>query len=205
MTGGPDGAVSTAGYAEAAEALVEQYESTTFAEVHREVVELYPERPSTVLDVGAGSGRDAAALSALGHTVVAVEPIAGLRERGRVIHAARPIEWLDDELPELRAVRALGRRFDLVLLTAVWMHLDAGERAAGMEALGRVTAPGGLVVLTLRYGPVPAGRRMFDVSVEETVELARGQGLSAVHRSGRADLHGRSGVRWSTVALRRAG
>ncbi|MGW2842071.1 class I SAM-dependent methyltransferase [Streptomyces sp. NPDC001493] len=195
---------STAGYAEAAEALVEQYESVTFADVHREVLELFPVRPSAVLDIGAGSGRDAAALAALGHAMVAVEPTAELRERGRVIHAARPVEWLDDELPELRAVRTLGRRFDLVLLTAVWMHLDAGERAAGMETLGRVTAPGGLVVLTLRHGPVPAGRRMFDVSVDETVGLAREQGLSAVHVSGRADLHGRSGVRWSTVGLRRA-
>ncbi|MCX5397888.1 bifunctional 2-polyprenyl-6-hydroxyphenol methylase/3-demethylubiquinol 3-O-methyltransferase UbiG [Streptomyces sp. NBC_00102] len=201
---GLNSGASTSGYAEAAEVLVEQYESVTFADVHGEALALYPERPSSVLDIGAGSGRDAAALSALGHTVVAVEPTAELRERGRVIHAARPVEWLDDELPELRAVRASGRRFDLVLLTAVWMHLDEDERAAGMETLGRVTAPGGLVVLTLRHGPVPAGRRMFDVSVDETVGLAREQGLSAVHLSGRADLHGRSGVRWSTVGLRRA-
>ncbi|MEV6117767.1 class I SAM-dependent methyltransferase [Streptomyces sp. NPDC052109] len=54
----------TAGYGAAAEDLADQYESVTFAEVHREVLHLFPVRPSVVLDIGAGSGRDAAVLAA---------------------------------------------------------------------------------------------------------------------------------------------
>ncbi|MBZ4322882.1 class I SAM-dependent methyltransferase, partial [Streptomyces sp. SCA2-4] len=143
---------STAGYGEAAEALAEQYESVDFAEVHREVLHLFPERPCTVLDIGAGSGRDAAALAARGHRVVAVEPTAAFRAAGRRLHADRDIEWVDDVLPGLRALR--GRRFDLVLLTAVWMHLDEEERRAAMATVCGLVAPGGRVVLSLRHGPV---------------------------------------------------
>ncbi|MEV4395316.1 hypothetical protein [Nonomuraea sp. NPDC049607] len=92
---------STSGYAEAAERLAEQYESVTFAEVHREMLHLFPARPSSVLDIGAGSGRDAAALAALGHQVVAAEPTAELRARGKALHAGQDLEWVDDALPDL--------------------------------------------------------------------------------------------------------
>ncbi|MET7749210.1 hypothetical protein [Micromonospora sp. NPDC005367] len=96
------GLASTAGYAEAADALADQYESVSFAEVHRDMLHLFPSRPSTVLDIGAGSGRDAAALAGLGHRVFAAEPVAGLHRRGQRIHADRAVEWFDDALPELR-------------------------------------------------------------------------------------------------------
>ncbi|MEV4924792.1 class I SAM-dependent methyltransferase [Streptomyces roseoverticillatus] len=120
---------STAGYDEAAEALVEQYESVTFDEVHREVLHLFPSEPSSVLDIGAGSGRDAAALVAREHRVVAVEPSAEMRALGRRLHADQDIAWADDALPELPRLSAQQLRFDLILLTAVWMHLDEQQRS----------------------------------------------------------------------------
>ncbi|MEV0404198.1 class I SAM-dependent methyltransferase [Actinoallomurus sp. NPDC050550] len=157
---------STAGYGEAAEALAEQYESVTFIEVHREVLYLFPSRPSSILDVGAGSGRDAAALAAQGHRVVAAEPTAELRSLGRRIHADQEIEWVDDALPELAALSAGRHRFDLILLTAVWMHLDEQERATAMPCLTGLLDTGGRVILSLRHGPVPPGRRMFPVTAQ---------------------------------------
>lgn len=59
----PRGVAGTAGYGEASDLLADQHESVTFAEVHREVLHPFPARPSRVLDLGAGTGRDAAALS----------------------------------------------------------------------------------------------------------------------------------------------
>ncbi|MBC2876563.1 MULTISPECIES: class I SAM-dependent methyltransferase [Streptomyces] len=191
----------TAGYGEAAEALAGQYESVDFAEVHRAVLHLFPERPGTVLDIGAGSGRDAAALAGRGHRVVAVEPTAALRALGRRLHADRGIEWVDDALPGLRALR--GRRFDLVLLTAVWMHLDADERPAAMETVSGLVGPGGRIVLSLRHGPVPPGRRMFPVTADETAALARRHGLAALHRAHGGDPLGRADVTWSHLVLER--
>ncbi|MFD0401478.1 class I SAM-dependent methyltransferase [Kitasatospora sp. NPDC127121] len=198
---GLNGLSSTAGYAEAAEELAVQYESVTFAEVHADLLHSYPPPPAAVLDVGAGTGRDAAALAALGHPVVAVEPTAELRSVAERLHAGSGVRWVADALPELPHLSAGAERFDLVLLTAVWMHLAPAERALAMAALGRLLAPGGRLALTLRHGPVPPGRRMFDVPPEETVALAAAQGLRLLHRAERGDLHGRSGVRWTSLVF----
>jgi protein-L-isoaspartate O-methyltransferase len=40
--------------------LVTQYESLAFEDAHAALLDLLPEQSATVLDVGAGSGRDAA-------------------------------------------------------------------------------------------------------------------------------------------------
>ena len=58
---------STAGYAEHGAALVKQYESVRFTDVHGPVLHLMPRRPGLVLDIGSGTGRDAAALLSLIH------------------------------------------------------------------------------------------------------------------------------------------
>src|SRR5260370_16918750 len=136
-----------------------------------------PATPSRVLDVGAGTGRDAAALAALGHTVVAVEPTPELRAHGQRLHPEAAITWIDDSLPDLGKVHARAERFDLVLLTAVWMHLDSGERERAMARIAGLLQPGALVTLLLRHGPVPAGRRMFDVSATDTTALPPPHGL----------------------------
>ncbi len=194
---------SIAGYGTHAAVLAEQYESITFEDVHRGVLHLFPTRPSNILDIGAGSGRDAAALAKSGHRVVAVEPTAELRSEGLRLHSSRAIEWIDDSLPTLKILRRSDRRFDLILLTAVWMHLDETERRTAMATIAELLAEGGLVSMSLRHGPVPPGRRMFDVSADETIELGAQFGLHCRHQSNREDVQGRPGIRWSFIALQR--
>ncbi|AWJ82560.1 SAM-dependent methyltransferase (plasmid) [Azospirillum sp. TSH58] len=189
------------GYGENAEALTEQYESVAFADVHRDVLHLFPTRPSRILDIGAGTGRDAAALSVLGHDVTAVEPTVELRSAGTRIHAATPIRWIDDSLPELAVVRSQGGRYDVVLLTAVWMHLDEAQRGIAMPHIAALLNPNGRIVMSLRHGPVPAGRTMYDVSAAETIDLAASVGLRCIHRNHREDMLGRGDVSWSFVGL----
>lgn len=198
-----DSVLGIAGYGANAAALAQQYESVSFADVHRDVIHLFPRRPSKVLDIGAGSGRDAAALARQGHRVVAVEPTAELREEGKRLHSSLPIEWVDDHLPALELLRHTQQRFDLILLTAVWMHLDESERKTAMESIAGLLAEGGLVIMSLRHGPVPPGRRMFDVSADETIKLGAEFGLTDHHCSQREDMLGRTDVSWSFVALRR--
>lgn len=199
-----DTVLGVAGYGANAAALVQQYESVSFADVHRDVIHLFPERPARILDIGAGSGRDAAALARQGHHVVAVEPTAELRDEGMRLHSSLAIEWVDDHLPTLAGMRQTRHRFDLILLTAVWMHLDESEQRIAMQAITELIAEEGQVIMSLRHGPVPIGRRMFEVSAEETIKLGVEFGLCAHHRSWREDMLGRADVSWSFVALKRA-
>jgi SAM-dependent methyltransferase len=195
---------ATAGYREQADTLARQYESVRFADVHRQVLHLIPTVPSRVLDIGSGTGRDAAALAAMGHHVVAVEPTVRFRARAAALHPSPQIEWVDDSLPHLTSLT--GREgFDVVMLTAVWMHLDLQERQQAMPRITALLRHDGVLILSLRHGPFPAGRRMFDVTGDETIRLAVAEGLRVTLRLERqADIFGRHDVTWTLLGFSKA-
>lgn len=197
------GSVSgTEGYESEARALISQYESLAFADVHRHVLHLLPPEPSLVPDIGAGTGRDAAALAERGHCVTAVEPTAALRLAAINLHPSPRIEWLDSALPDLSGLAGREGRYALVLLTAVWMHLDEAQRRRAMPRVAAFLRPGGLMIFSLRHGPVPAGRRMFEVGIEETALLAAAAGCRCVfQQEGRGGGLERPGVYWSRLAF----
>jgi protein-L-isoaspartate O-methyltransferase len=182
---------------------VRQYESLSFEEVHREVLHLVPPPPSRILDIGAGSGRDAAALTRLGHTVTAVEPVAEFRTWGQRAHDGLGIVWVDDRLPQLAHLDGEGERFDVLLLSAVWMHLPAPDRPPAMERLVELLVEDGLIIMSLRHGPSPPGRQIFDVPVDEVTTSAQQLGLKVVHIGREPDRLGRAEVHWSRVVLQR--
>jgi len=194
----------TEGYAEEAEALLVRYESIPVEQAHGAVKHLFPEAPARILDIGSGTGRDAAWFAAKGHEVVAVEPTAALRRGAIALHPSARITWLDDSLPDLAVLRGLCQRFELVMMTAVWMHLDAEQRRAAMPNVAEQLAPGGTLIMTLRHGVVPEGRRMFEAFAEETIALAQSQGLrlllnreaEAISPQNRA-----AGITWTVLAF----
>lgn len=194
----------TEGYADEAEELFTLYESIPAAEAHRAVLHLIPAPPASVLDIGSGTGRDAAWFAARGHHVVAIEPTDAMRVPAMALHSSPRIEWLNDSLPDLAIMRARGETFDLVMLTAVWMHLDQVQRRQAMPNLASLVGDGGVMIMKLRHGPVPSGRRMFEVSANETIELAQKQDLHPVlnvpTESGQAQNRA-AGVTWTNLAF----
>ena len=111
-------------------------------------------------DVCAGSGRDSSALAGQGWDVVAVEPAAGFRELGQDSARNQSIHWLDVQLPDLGKIRKLSYRFDLILVSAVWMHIPPTDRERAFRIQTELLAPGGMLVITLRHGPGD-GERLF--------------------------------------------
>ena len=192
----------TEGYEDEALTLVRQYESLAFEDVHRNVLHLFPPPPGPVLDIGAGTGRDAAALAERGYDVTAMEPTMALRQAGMDLHASPRIEWLDGALPDLSALAGREGRYRLVLLTAVWMHLDAAQRHRAMPLVAACLQTGGVMVFSLRHGPVPIGRRMFEVSTAETTALAAASGCQSVfQQEGKGGGLERPGVYWTRLAF----
>jgi SAM-dependent methyltransferase len=197
----------TEGYADEAEDLFKRYEGIPAADAHRAVLHLIPAAPSRVLDIGSGTGRDAAWFASLGHRVVAVEPTDAMRLPAMALHPSPQIEWLNDSLPELALVRTRGQRFDLVMLTAVFMHLDAQQRQRAMPNLAGLVREGGTVIMKIRHGPVPAGRRMFEITPQETIELARMQDLHPVlnlRTQSSQEQNRAAGVDWTNLAFVKA-
>jgi SAM-dependent methyltransferase len=108
---------------------------------------------------------------------------------------------------ELLRVLARGEVFDVVMLTAVWMHLDARQRRRAMAKVARLVRGNGVMIMSLRHGPVPPGRRMFTVSAEETVGLAEPEGLSLVlirETPSVLRANQRVGISWTRLAFVKA-
>jgi len=197
----------TEGYAEEAEELFRVYESFPAADAHRAVLHLIPTSPCRILDIGSGTGRDAAWFASMGHRVVAVEPTDAMRLPAMALHPSPQIEWLNDSLPDLPLLCTRGEQFDLVMLTAVWMHLDQEQRRRAMPNLAALVRPGGAVIMMIRHGPVPAGRRMFEISPEETIELAQMHGLHPVlnlRTESRQESNRLAGITWTNLAFVKA-
>lgn len=129
------------GYAEAATPdFIAAYEAISSHAIYEKIADVLPTIPVRVVDIGAGTGRDAAWFAAQGHDVLAVEPVDALRNAGIELHASPKIEWQDDQLPELVAVRRRGR-FNLVNLCGVWQHLDRQEQERAIVTLGERQHP----------------------------------------------------------------
>jgi SAM-dependent methyltransferase len=188
-------------YVRNAERLGRRYGSVTFKEVHGGVLDLLPPAPAVVADIGAGTGRDAAALALRGYRVVAVEPVRELREVAEHLHPRESVRWVEDALPDLPRTKG---SFELILLSAVWMHLPPVARGRAMARLTELLAPGGLLVVSLRRGDPPTDRVMFDVPADELVRDGKNEGLQLVRLVGQgADRLGRAEVWWQTVVLRK--
>ena len=194
-----------ASYNRLAGEIVSDYESLTFEEVHPATFDLLPPPKALILDVGAGTGRDAAWLARRDHRVVAVEPSRKLRRAGRELHESPGITWVDDCLPDLEVVRDAEAAFDLVWLSAMWMHVPPGDRSRAFETLIALLKPGGGMMFSLRLGPLPPERPMAVVSAGEITELARGRGLEVVRVTEHEDAAGRPEISWEIVWLRRPG
>lgn len=185
-----------------ASTLAETYERLDFKATHDWLLDLLPERRGLILDVGAGTGRDAAGFATLGYEVVAVEPSGPMLREAIARHAHARIRWLDDRLPALDATHRTGLAFDLILLSGVWQHVAPADRPRAFRKLIRLLNPGGVLAITLRIGPADAEREMHEVSRAEIEALARGHGafvercVEAEDRLGRADVH------WIQLAVR---
>ena len=185
-----------------AEAVVARYEAVPSEAVHGWLWDLLPQSSASVLDIGAGSGRDAAWLAANGHDVVAVEPSASMRAAAASLHGNSTINWIDDRLPALGVVSRAGLSFDLILLSAVWMHVAESDRRRAFRKMINLLRPGGLMAITLRLGSADRERGFHSVTREEVEALARDHGAFVEKYTETMDLLDRDDIHWTQMAIR---
>ena len=71
-----------------------RYESVAAETVHGWLIDLLPNAPALVPDVGAGTGRDAAWLASRRLEVVAIEPSGAMRTEAQRLLASPSIRWI---------------------------------------------------------------------------------------------------------------
>ena len=180
-----------------------RFEALSAEDVHAWMIDLLPTAPGAlVLDVGAGTGRDAAWLAGRGMEVVAVEPSAPMLDFARWAHPSPAIRWLSDSLPSLSRVLRLGLSFDLILLSAVWMFVAPADRQRAFRKLISLLKPGGRIAFSLRMGPPSLEKGMYPASAAEIEALARAHGALVERVNHADDLEGRAGISWTEIAIR---
>ncbi|HWJ37879.1 MAG TPA: methyltransferase domain-containing protein [Sphingomicrobium sp.] len=191
--------VAVSFYNRRAAALIPAYGSVLFEQVHAAALPYLPALPARVLDVGAGSGRDAAALSALGFEVTAVEPASELRKAGKLL--APHARWLADKLPRLAILTERDDRFAFILCSAVLMSLKPRDLAPSLAAMARLLLPYGVLAVTLRDPSASeAGSGLHRHSDDEVRGAATLAGLSLLGFAEVPDSLGRE-HRWRSYVF----
>ncbi len=190
--------------------LAARYESADLREAHDGVARLLAPG-SRLLELGCGSGRDAAALLARGYDVTAVDASAAMLREAVRLHPA-----LAGRLRRLALPGPLpfpDMSFHGVYAMAFLMHLREPAIVAVLGEAARVLDPAGRLIFsvcTARPGLSPDGTdeggRFFNILPEEQWRaLAAAAGFACEETGGSADRLGRDGIRWRTFVARREG
>jgi len=107
-------------------------------------------RSAPVLDIGAGTGRNAVPLARLGHPIRAIEPVAKLADEMRKGAQAEELVLEVDDIDFLGpAVSLPAGHYALALATEVLSHFrNVGQVRQLFERLAPAMAPGGLVLVS---------------------------------------------------------
>ncbi len=129
-------------------------------------------RPGLTADIGSGSGRDAAWLTANGFPTIGYDLSEGLLAQARA-HFPH-IEFEKAALPDLSGIPA--RHFDNVVCETVLMHLPREEIAPAVARMLEILKPGGVIYMSFRITENADHRekdgRLFTAYVSEQVRGA---------------------------------
>lgn len=187
-----------------------RFETADMSRVHGYLLAHLPPRGSRVLEIGCGSGRDAAFLMASGYDVRAVDASAGLIEEalklhpelvGRLSVAAVPFP---EECPLLRD------GFQAIVSMAVLMHIPEADLPDTVSQIRRLLVPGGVAFISVSAGRPgvdgegrgQGGRLFLERPPEHLQGVFEAQGFRMAARYQTPDGYSR-GIAWHSMAFLR--
>ena len=192
------------GYASDASSLIDRYNAISSDDLYAHVIDFFPKQPSQIIDIGAGTGRDARWLAAKGHNVLAVEPVQELNARDVDYIETSRVSWLQDALPDLEKTKSIDRLFDFALMCGVWQHIEEQNHEAALQNIRKILKNSGVLLMSIRKGPGAPTRPCFPTNPDTTISQAEKAGFRVRHKSTRPSLQASNraaGVTWTWLVL----
>ncbi len=178
-----------------------------------------PEKPKTrILDIGAGSGRDIAALIEGGYDSYGIEPAAAMRAQAAARFSLGPERLAEGCLPELDLAKAPFLKeggFAAILLSAVVQHIQENELFDSLFSLHRLVAEGGTIIIVhpcsyagLSPGPDGLPRdpdgRLFCLRPGSAYDFHLSRlGYRLIDSAKHSDGFSRPGISWESLVFRK--
>ena len=187
-----------------------RYEEIDFSQVQNELFEILSGR-TRVLEIGCGSGRDAAFLLSRGIDVTALDGSRAMLAEAKRLHPELDGRLLHHRLPE--PLPFSDGEFDAAYSIATLMHLQKNEIPGVVRDILRVLKDGGLFYLSVSLDRDDVGAdgldgkgRLFTVLTEEDWgEMCLSCGFREVRRGTSRDSVGRRGIVWGNFLFEKAG
>lgn len=183
-----------------AKSFSEQYQSVSTEAVLGGLTERLP--TLRALDIGCGNGRDAKWLAEKGFIVDAADFSEGMLREAEATNAHTNVTYYHDSLPKLARIKDTKQKYDVITLSAVWMHLSPRDRAEAIGHILELANPNAVIFFSLRHGNSPADRPMFEVSADELKQMAAQHLVHYEYLAPIGDKLGRSDVWWDYVNLK---
>lgn len=181
------------------EELTKQYNSLSFENVHKNIISQLP-LEGTVLDIGCGSGRDSFAMANKGLKVTAVDPSSNMLNSAKKNFPHENITWIQDKLPTLEKLKNTNQKFDFILLSAVWMHVEKEDRKEAFKILQSLLNKNAKMVIYLRHGVFQDERKEIKVSAEEVESFSEDLNIMSKNLlKNDKDVLNRSEVSWEIL------
>jgi ubiquinone/menaquinone biosynthesis C-methylase UbiE len=151
------------------EELTNLYNKLSFLDVHGDILDKLP-KEGRVLDIGCGSGRDSYYMAKeLGLKVVAIDPSEEMLKKAKENFNHENLEFRIGKIPDLN----LGNnKFDFILMSAVWMHIEPKERKQALLEVKDHLKRNANAVIYLRHGVFNDARVENPVSQKEIKEIS---------------------------------
>jgi SAM-dependent methyltransferase len=186
-----------------------RYETADMSQLHTMLLRYLPQRRASVLELGCGSGRDAAFLLANGYDVTGVDASAGMIAEAARIHPELAGRVSCAAVPFPEDSPLLLRSFDAVFSNAMFMHIPDGDLQLTGLQVRRMLRPGGALFLSVsvdRSGLTDdrdAHDRLFRERPPERLrQLFEGLGFTLVAQHESSDSLSRPEIRWVSLVFR---